>query len=303
MPDLTTLCAWVKTCLPSNVTAPKGLVATPIAGDAGFRTYYRLNTSPSLVAVIAPPEHENNPGFVQIDLFLRKSGVHVPEIHAVDFLQGFLLLEDLGDGLLLPRLNSASMPQLYDLAERVLAMMQAAPPDEAVFPGYDRQRLEQEMALFPEWFVEGLLDHRLAADERQMIESMCQRLADSALMQPQVVVHRDFHSRNLLWIADDDLGVVDFQDAVVGPFTYDLVSLLKDCYIRWPAEQVRERALMFLRRSYGRLCADSALPMDGQLLAGSTGWACSVTSRCWAFLPGCHCGMASIDTCRICRWY
>lgn len=250
MPDVAALGAWIEQFLPASVDDGQLADLAPLAGDAGFRCYYRLNTSPSLIGVLAPPEHENNPAFVAKGLALRKAGVHVPQIHGVDFSRGFLLLEDLGDDLFLPLLNPGSVDGLYGAAEQTLHTVQQTPAAPTIFPDYSETLLRNEMALFPEWFVGKLLGLELDSGEVQLLEETFACLVSSALAQPQVVVHRDYHSRNLLLMADGAVGVVDFQDAVTGPFTYDLVSLLKDCYIRWPTALVRERALGFLREAW-----------------------------------------------------
>ncbi|HLS99795.1 MAG: phosphotransferase [Porticoccaceae bacterium] len=265
MAELAALCAWARDFLPAGVVADAAVDAVPITGDAGFRRYYRLDTRPPLIAVIAPPDRENNPAFVAKGLALGRAGVHVPAIHAVDFQRGFLLLEDLGDRLFLPLLDGDSVASLYDRAEGALARIQGVAPDPAVFPPYSEQLLRDEMQLFPDWFVTQLLGISLDGAERQLLADTFDRLLASARAQPQVVVHRDYHSRNLLAMDGGDVGVVDFQDGVVGPFSYDLVSLLKDCYIRWPAELVRRRALAFLRAAWP--ASGGETPADGQLLA------------------------------------
>lgn len=261
------LCAWARESLPDFVTAGSSLRATPIAGDAGFRYYYRLDTAPSLIAVYAPPERENNPAFVIKGEALRRAGVYVPTVYAVDYERGFMLLEDLGDQLFLPLLNTGSQAVLYTAAERTLSAIQRIRPAAEIFPRYDERLLLDELVLFPDWFVEQLLGLRLDSAERRMLSDVFDILRDSALAQPQVVVHRDYHSRNLLWMPDDVVGVIDFQDAVVGPFSYDLVSLLKDCYIRWPVSLVRSRALDYLRRAWSVDRPGQAVADDGTLLA------------------------------------
>jgi hypothetical protein len=239
-----TLAQWVQSFLPAGVAQAPSLSLHPVAGDAGFRSYYRTNTQPSLIAVCAPPEHEDSLSFVRKGLSLRAGSVHVPEIFAVDYRHGFLLLEDLGDALYLPLLNESSADGLYGRALNTLAAIQALPVDETLFPPYGERLLRDEMSLFPRWFVGELLGMTLDDGERDLIESLFARLVASALAQPRAVVHRDYHSRNLLDLGDD-VGVVDFQDAVTGPVTYDLVSLLKDCYIRWPRERVAHWALAY----------------------------------------------------------
>jgi len=197
----------------------------------------------------------------------QRHAINTPKILAVDFARGFLLLQDFGHQLLHPELLAGSLakPQsperimaanYYQQAESLLLDIQAVTPTAEVFPAYDQQRLQSEMDLFSEWFVKRLLGIEIGAQveteidcgQRSMLDQLYAVLIDSALQQPQVVVHRDYHSRNLMLLEDGSLGVIDFQDAVIGPVTYDLVSLLKDCYLRLPTEQVVERALGFKQR-------------------------------------------------------
>lgn len=213
-------------------------VLTPLTGDAGFRRYYRVNTREPLLAVYAPPATEDSRAFVRISQFLRAQNVRSPLVVATDFERGYLLVEDLGEDLLLPHLNEHEVDTCYSHALMILLRMQQSSLDHSIFPTYDREKLRAEMQLFPTWFVEKKLGLELSASEKQLIESTFQLLEDSACEQPQVVVHRDFHSRNLLFAEDGNYGVIDFQDAVIGPLTYDLVSLLKDCYIEWSDEKV-----------------------------------------------------------------
>lgn len=256
------LAEWLAQVLPGGDARPPALA--PVTGDAGFRQYFRTATRPSFIGVDAPPEHEDTAAFVAKDLALRAAGVHVPRVLAVDFRRGFMLQEDLGDSLLLPLLRENGHERLYDAAETALGRIQRVPCDPATFPPYDRALLRREMALFPEWFAQGLLGLEPDAGERALLDAVFTALEDAALEQPQVVVHRDYHSRNLLLLDNAEIGVVDFQDAVAGPITYDLVSLLKDCYIRWPAAEVKGRALAFLHRAFG--CHGLDVPSDEQLV-------------------------------------
>ncbi len=189
----------------------------------------------------------------------QRHGVSTPKILAVDFANGFFLLEDFGRQLLHAELLAGSVAEersparlsaanYYQLAESVLLDIQAVEPNPKVFFAYDAQCLQLEMDLFADWFVGQLLGIQLDDQERGMLSKLFSRLIESALEQPQVVVHRDYHSRNLMLLDDGALGVIDFQDAVVGPITYDLVSLLKDCYLRLPREQVISRALNYKKR-------------------------------------------------------
>ena len=249
--------AWVKRYMPGAISGAE-LNLNPVSGDAGFREYFRINSIPPLVVAHAPPAHENNEGFVAISLNLAAAGVHTPRIYAVDYQAGYILQEDLGDRLYQRQLNGQTVSRLYAKAENVLLRMQLARPDEAIYPSYDASRLRAEMLLFPRWFVEQLLGRRLADSETAMLDELFTFLITLALEQPRVVVHRDFHSRNLFDLPGDDVGVIDFQDAVIGPCTYDLVSLLRDCYVRWPESLVRERVSNYYHqaRTVGVLNAD-----------------------------------------------
>ncbi len=240
MGDFDSLRDWTRQ-FQSGQQPDAGLTLEPVTGDAGFRAYFRSNTQPPFIAALAPPEHEDNQAFVNIAIAMAKGGVHVPKIYAVDYEHGFLLQEDLGETLYLDVLRDDTQSPLYDQAETTLLQIQQLPADSAVFPAYDTALLRRELELFPEWFVEGLLGIKLDAQPRRLLDALFAALQDSAAQQPQVVVHRDFHSRNLLVLDDGDVGVIDFQDAVLGPLTYDLVSLLRDCYIRWPQALVEQR--------------------------------------------------------------
>lgn len=249
MLDKGELAEWVKCYLPAQLL-DGGVKLAPISGDAGFREYFRINCTPSMVAAYAPPIIENTQDFVTIGLVLSDAGVHVPGIYAVDYQHGFLLQEDLGEELFVDSLAGRSAELLYDDAQAALLKIQQA--DKAVFKDYSASKLLAEMELFPHWFVEKLLGQQLAVSVRQMLEKLFATLVDNAKEQPQVVVHRDFHSRNLLIQNDGGIGVIDFQDAVVGPCTYDLVSLLRDCYVNWPEPWVKKRLLDVFSDSQSR---------------------------------------------------
>ncbi len=245
--DHDALLLWVKTFLPFP-WPPQAISLRALGGDAGFRHYFRVDSQPSVIAVIAPPERENNRAFVHKGLALAAGGVHVPRVYAVDYQRGYMLLEDLGDQLYLNALRADSVAALYSAAEDSLLAIQCMRPPAELFASYDRVELHREMALFPQWFVGELLGINLTSDEQRNLDALFATLIDNALQQPQVVVHRDFHARNLLMLPGGGVGVVDYQDAVVGAITYDLVSLLKDCYIRWPSAMVRQRALHYRDR-------------------------------------------------------
>ncbi len=254
MADLNALQNWFGKFQPGQ-SPTGGLQLRPVTGDAGFRAYFRSNTRPPFIAALAPPEHEDNPAFVRIAIAMARGGVHVPKIVAVDYEHGFLLQEDLGETLFLDVLNSDTQGQLYDRAEATLLQIQKLPAASALFPAYDAALLGRELELFPEWFVGGLLGVKLDAPARRLLDELFAVLLGSAAGQSQVVVHRDYHSRNLLVLDDGGVGVIDFQDAVTGPLTYDLVSLLRDCYIRWPQTLVEQRVEGFRHKLMAQIAA------------------------------------------------
>lgn len=216
---------------------------TPVSGDASFRRYFRATGKDSsghtMTAIVmdAPPDREDCHPFVALASHWHQHGIAVPALLAQDLEQGFLLLEDFGDRLMLGRLNGVTADDLYDEAMAELVRIQQVPSGgDHLLPSYDEALLDREMNLFPDWLLEGLLDINLGDSGRCMLETTFAFLRESALAQPRVTVHRDYHSRNLLVRRDTPVpGVIDFQDAVSGPITYDIVSLLKDCYIDWPA--------------------------------------------------------------------
>ena len=225
-----------------------------LSGDAGFRQYFRLNTVPPTLAVVAPPATEKNAAFLAIAAYLRERGVRTPKVIAHQDQQGFMLVEDLGRDLLRDHLNPESAELLYGEALTLLLRLQQLPRDDQLLPVYSGEMLREEMGRFNQWFVEGLLQIQLADVEKALLDALFQRLEASALEQPRVITHRDFHSRNLIHASGSALGVIDFQDAVIGPLTYDPVSLLRDCYIRWPEDQVRRWAI-----AYAGLASDVGL--------------------------------------------
>lgn len=215
-----------------------------VAGDASNRRYFRANLGGrSRILVEAPPGTEKNAEFVAVRELLARAGVRVPALYASDLQRGYLLLEDLGDRLLLSELTTRSVDGDYRRAMDVLLRMAAIDTAGLDIPDYDAALLQEELDRFPAWFATALLGYAPDEQERELLRTVNSLLVTSALEQPQVLVHRDFHSRNLMPQADGVLAVIDFQDAVVGPVTYDLVSLLRDCYVRWPAARVRVWAL------------------------------------------------------------
>ena len=232
----------------------------PASSDASFRSYWRATDENGATHVVmdAPPSLENCAPFIDISARLHAAGLLVPTVLAKDLVQGFLLLPDLGTRTLLPELDAASVEQHYHAAMSAILQMQLH-ADVAGLPNYDAPRLDSEMELFPEWFLKRHLGITPSCEDFDIIEATMMQLRNLALTQPKVFVHRDFHSRNLMLAepvnaALPRLAVIDFQDAVRGPITYDLVSLLRDCYIRWPQSDVTRWV-----EHYRRVSSDAGL--------------------------------------------
>jgi aminoglycoside/choline kinase family phosphotransferase len=210
----------------------------PASEDASFRRYFRasLEDGRTFVAMDAPPQHEDCRPFVRIAAMLREAGVHAPAVEAQDLAQGFLLLTDLGTRTYLQALDAASAAALFaDATDALLRWQLASRP--GALPPYDEALLRREMALFPEWYVARHKAVVLDAAQQAALEGIAATLARSALAQPSVFVHRDYMPRNLM-VCEPNPGVLDFQDAVYGPITYDMVSLVRDAFISWDEERV-----------------------------------------------------------------
>jgi len=190
---------------------------------------------------------------VALARYLHHHGVSTPDILAADENQGFLLVEDFGDDLLYRQLDKNTADDLYATALSTLLDLQHCPDNAALIPRYDQALLHRELLIFNEWFATALLGYSLTTSDKAMLDTLFKTLEDCALAQPQTLVHRDYHSRNLLLIGGNTerarLGVIDFQGALWGPCSYDLVSLLRDCYLRWPASQVRQWALNYRQQA------------------------------------------------------
>ena len=210
------------------------------SSDASFRSYWRTySQSKTYIVMDAPTEHEDCLPFIEISKILIESGVNAPAILHQDLNQGFLILTDLGSTQYLEILNQENYKELYQDALNALHNIQQK-SSQAHLKAYDKTLLKQEMQLFDEWFINRHLDIKLSESQKTTIHDCQNLLINNALEQPQSFVHRDYHSRNLMFTKDNNPGVLDFQDAVVGPVTYDLVSLLKDCYISWDETDVNQ---------------------------------------------------------------
>jgi aminoglycoside/choline kinase family phosphotransferase len=220
----------------------------PASADASFRSYWRVTANgDTRVVMDAPPDKENIAPWLDIGARLRAAGLHTPEVFAVDAARGFILMEDLGNRTYLPELNPASADALYGSALDALLSAQTRVSPQGL-PAFDEAFLTMELELMPAWFLERHLGYVPGCEEWDVIEPAFRLIIDTARAQPQVFMHRDFHSRNLMLVEQHDPGImapglsnpgiIDFQGAVLGPITYDLASLLRDCYIAWPIEQV-----------------------------------------------------------------
>lgn len=239
-----------------------------VAGDASFRHYYRVEaTQGSFILMDAPPDREDSAPFLDIAAFLRRFDIPVPHIVQAQQAQGLLLLEDFGDLTFLEAIQQQQAPTadphppapltqpthpipdvhtLYETALSTLLDIQATPMDGSSVAHqrfFDRAMLRQELALFTDWYIEKIQSIPITEADRQRFETLFSHLVDAIVQQPVVFVHRDYHSRNLMW-HQGRMGILDFQDAVVGPITYDLASLLRDCYVAWDAP-FREHMMHF----------------------------------------------------------
>lgn len=242
---------------------PTAILLTQIAGDASPRQYFRVTrtqealrsdeSSPSVTTPHAvqngdgqtlvaarSPSSENNEAFLAVQRLMKDAGLRVPSQIASDLEQGFFLMEDMGDVLLSSQLDGASADAWYGQALTDLATLSTIPSGVAELPSMDYERIAEELAVFPEWFLGGLLGMPDSEVPSGLVNELTAFLVDAFSTQFQCVVHRDFHCRNLMCLEDGALGIIDFQDAVIGPVTYDPASLLKDCYVLWHrADQLR----------------------------------------------------------------
>jgi aminoglycoside/choline kinase family phosphotransferase len=221
----------------------------PASEDASFRRYWRatLADGRTFVAMDAPPDKEDCRPFVRVARMLKDAGVHAPEVLAQDLGQGFLLLTDLGTRTYLQELNQATAARLFaDATDTLIRWQLATRPGE--LPPYDEALLRREMNLFPEWYVGKHLDLKLNEKQQETLENIFRLLVQSALAQPIVYVHRDYMPRNLM-VCEPNPGVLDFQDAVAGPITYDMVSLVRDAFLSWEEERVLDWAARYWEKA------------------------------------------------------
>jgi len=217
------------------------------SSDASFRRYFRVKTPDGTFIIMdAPPEKEQLEPFIRVAALMANAQLHVPVIFQQNLVDGFLLLEDLGSQCVLDIINSQTVDNLYQRAFDSLFNLQTQTNlVNSNLPRYDEALLQRELGIFEEWFLEQNLDIEIPATLWQAVRTV---LINSALEQPITCVHRDYHSRNLMVLDNNGLGVIDFQDAVIGPITYDLVSLVRDCYIDWNAEQVEQWMTAYYHR-------------------------------------------------------
>lgn len=245
---------WLKGLYPTEI-----FTLAPASADASFRRYFRASFSNrSLIVMDAPPQQENCQLFLQIGRMFSATGVSVPQVIAQDLAQGFLLLSDFGSTTYLQALTPANAQQLYGDATDALLQLQRAPQSEEL-PPYDEALLRREMALFPEWYINKHLGVTLTDKQNSKLNQVVNFVVANNLAQPSVTVHRDYHARNLMLLETGNPGILDFQDAVFGPITYDLVSLFKDAYIHWEEAQIIDWLIRYwekARKAGLPVCAD-----------------------------------------------
>ncbi len=253
MERLQQISAWLATLLPGRVRS-----LAPASADASFRRYFRatLDDGTTRIVMDAPPTHEDCRPWLHVQHVFHAAGAHVPEVLAADLERGFLLLSDLGNTTYLQALDADNAAALYGDAIATLVRIQAA-SRTGLLPEYDRALLQRELDLFPEWYLARHHGIVLDDDQRNGLAAVFERILATNLAEPRVFVHRDYHSRNLMHLpGSGNPGVIDFQDAVHGPISYDMVSLLKDAYVEWE----EEIALDWLVR-YWELARKSGLPV------------------------------------------
>jgi aminoglycoside/choline kinase family phosphotransferase len=243
---LNTLRNWLKALQPSWQLDLDTLA--PASADASFRRYFRIESKNpdfgTLIIMDAPPQHEPLDAFIKVDLLFSEAGLNVPNILEQNSAEGFLLLKDLGNKTYLAELNNETADHLYQDATHALVEMQLASKPN-VLPNYDEALLQRELDLFPEWYLRKHLEITLSDLQAAQLKKSFDLIIENNLAQAKVYVHRDYHSRNLMVTEINNPGVLDFQDAVYGPITYDASSLWRDAYIAWPEEKVIDWVIKF----------------------------------------------------------
>jgi aminoglycoside/choline kinase family phosphotransferase len=221
----------------------------PASADASFRRYFRATFPGGETRIImdAPPQHEDCKPFLHIAKLFEDAGTHVPHVYAQDLAEGFLLLSDLGNTTYQQALNQDNARELYAAATDALLLIQLASREHEL-PPYDEALLRRELNLFPKWYVAKHLGVTLSARQQEALAKVFRRILDNNLAQPRVYVHRDYHSRNLMF-TEPNPGILDFQDAVYGPITYDLASLFKDAYIKWDEERIMDWLIRYWEKA------------------------------------------------------
>ena len=243
---LTQLISWLNSLETLNLNVE---TIRPASSDASFRRYFRVDSdNGSFIVMDAPPDKEKVEPFIYVDELFGQSGVTIPKILAKDIQKGFLLLTDLGNRTYLAELTDNNADQLYRQALDALVRIQVISQPK-LLPEYDRAALLQELELFPQWYINQHLGFEITPERKATLEKIFNVLLANNLAQPQVFVHRDFHSRNLMVTEKDNPGILDFQDALYGPITYDLVSLLKDAYIEWDEERVLDLVIRYWEKA------------------------------------------------------
>lgn len=224
---------------------------TPLRGDASFRRYFRLTLPEDISYIImdAPPPQESLASFLTIADALTRHGIRAPRILQKSVQNGFAILEDFGDTLLLDVLTRQSPDDLYQKAFHLLHHFQRLDPSTIDLPPFNAQHMMLELSLFKDWFLEAYLKIHLTTQDINTLHVAFTYIIEEIAAQPIVPIHRDFHARNLMLLPDNSLGVIDFQDAMMGPMAYDLVSLLKDCYVQWPLSRIHEWTMQFYEQS------------------------------------------------------
>jgi len=234
-----------------QVLGPQPFAIEPASADASSRRYFRIkmqNGARTFIVMDAPPQREDCARYLAIAQRLQQAGLNVPRTEAADLERGFLLLTDLGTRLYLQQLCADNAERLYGDAIAALLLMQGRVQTDCL-PVFGSELLQRELALFRDWLLEQHLGLRLTAKQENHLVSSFGCLSKCFWQQPRVFVHRDYHSRNLVCNGEQNPGILDFQDAVLGPITYDLVSLLRDCYIKWPEVRVNSWCLDYFRQA------------------------------------------------------